>query len=227
MTTLSSVISEFGGSGSIPINMRAYMKLGAFLGWNGGVAEHSNNSAIPYTGGGTVFLSNFAAPADRDFVSDNYVAGADSYFDFFSGNFESSIGYYTGNGGASFFIWLTTPIGTAGSRTTVGKSTYGSSGQTATIAGVFDGDQNGFGTFNVQMVGDQRRSGWGGTGTSGGTSGAAPTQVTIGSTTYNFASSFVPAGTYNATYNITTWSWSAPYGGFVFGNSFTFRISIF
>lgn len=227
MTTLSSVIAEFGGSGSIPINMRAYMKLGAYAGWNGGVAEHANNSAIPYTGGGTVLLSNFASPADRDFVSDTYTEGSDFYFDFSTGNYMGVYGYGTGNGlQAAGLFYLSTNFGSPGSRTTMGKSTYGSSGQTAQIIGVYDYDNNGSTGAVVQMAGDQRRSGWGGTGTGGGTSGAAPTSVTVGSTTLSFASAFTPIGSYDAFYNITTWAWSVAFGLDGTG-TFDFRISIF
>lgn len=226
-TTLSSVISEFGGSGTIPINMRSYLKLGATLGWNGGVAEHANNSAIPVSG--TLLLSNFVSPADRDFVSDSYTDGSDIYFDIGTGTYQSVTGYGTGNGVlAAGLTFLSSNFGAAGSRTTVGKSTYGSTGQTATVIGVYNYDNNGSTGAIVQMSGDQRQSGWGGTGTSGGTSGAAPTTVTQGATTLNFSSASVAAGSYDVTYNLTTWVWpGSSFPDLNGSGTFTFSISIF
>lgn len=219
----TNVINEFGGSGSIPTNMRAYLKLGAFLNWNGGVAEHDNNSAIPTSG--SLSLSNFASPADRDFVSDTYTIGQSFGV---TGNISVGFTGYLVSGvsddpdnlrhpGLQGVVSPTT-WGAFGSRKGIGKSTYGSVGQVATLTGVWDlritfNGSFTSGTVYVQMVGDQRRSGWGGTGTAGGTSGAAPTSVTISATgqadlALNFASASVPLGSYDGTYNFTTWSWT-------------------
>lgn len=221
---LSDVISEFGGSGTIPINMRAYLKLGAFAGWYGGVAEHANNSAIPVSG--TVTLSDFVSPANRDFVSDSYTDGLAAWVSF--PNYQSAFGYATTNGLIAAGLTNLTAMGSAGSRTVMGKSTYGATGQTATIIGVYDYDNNGSTGCIVQMSGDQRRSGWGGTGTVGGTSGAAPTNIlVVGSTVLSFGSSSVPGGTYDVTYNLTTWTWPGSTFNLDGSGTFTFSISIF
>jgi hypothetical protein len=220
----TNVINEFGGSGSIPTNMRAYLKLGAVLNWNGGVAEHDNNSAIPTSG--SLSLSNFASPASRDFVSNTYTIGQafSSTFDPLIGQIDyvaAGVNDGVNNQTAIYTFTLVSPntFGTFGSRKTIGKSTYGSAGQVATLTGVWDIATylNGSyvdGNIYVQMVGDQRRSGWGGTGTAGGTSGAAPTTVTITAAgqsplTLNFSGADTPLGSYNGTYNVTTWSWSS------------------
>jgi hypothetical protein len=226
MTSLSGVISQFGGSGNVPNNMRSYLKLGAFSGWYGGVAEHDNNNLIPSSG--SLSLSNFASPANKDFVSDNYTTGFSSYVDFNIPYYEYAWGYSTTDGLSAASLNFLTGQGSPGGRTLVGKATYGSSGQEATVTGVYDYDIDGqVQGFIFQLLGDQRRSGWGGTGTSPGTSGAAPTSISILSSTLSFGSATVPNGTYNSTYNITTWDWSTQVGLFNLPATFTFSVSIF
>lgn len=216
---LSDVKTEFGGTGSIPNNMRAYLKMGAYSGWYGGVAEHDNNSAIPYSG--NLRLTNFASPADKNFVSDNYVADLTSYYDFSEPPFyQTFLGYCVNNaamtGSGLDFL---TAIGSAGSRTVVGKSTYGSSGQTATIAMIGDFDNNGTQGFIIGFTGDQRATGWGGAG-----SVQAPVAVIINSTTFTIASSTDTNGYYNNGY--TYFSWVTGQAGLSGGN-FTFQVSIY
>lgn len=226
MTTLSSVISEFGGSGTVPINMRAYLKLGAYSGWYGGVAEHENNNQIPSSG--TLLLSNFASPADRDFVSDSYTTGFSSYYDFGIPYYEQSWGYMQSGGLAAAGAIYLTGNGSPGSRTLVGKATYGATNQEATVDGVYDLDIDGqVNNFVFQLEGDQRRSGWGGTGSSPGTAGAAPTSIVVQGNTFSFSSATVPNGTYNSTYNVTTWQWTSWSGLYLNPSTFTFTVSIF
>lgn len=215
---LSTVISEFGGSGSIPINMRAYLKMGAYAGWYGGVAEHSNNSNIPYSG--TVSLSNFDSPADKDFVSDTYTYGFVDYVD--TGEppaYYSFAGYSLNNDVmyGSGLVYLDGVVGSAGSRTTVGKSTYGSSGQTATIAMAGDFYNNGAAGFIIGFTGDQRSTGWGGAG-----SIQAPYFVQILSSTLYISASTDPNGYYNNGY--TYYSWLGQVG---LSGNFTFRVGIY
>jgi hypothetical protein len=220
---LSTVISEFGGSGTVPINMRAYLKLGAYSGWYGGVAEHDNNNSIPTSG--TLLLSYFNSPADRDFVSDNYTNSLSQYVDFNIPYYEYAWGYSTSNGLAAAGLNFLSGSGSAGSRTIVGKATYGSAGQEATVTGVYDYDIDGqVQGFIFQLLGDQRRSGWGGTGNN---SGDAPTSITVLGTTLLFDNASVPNGTYNSTYNVTTWDWSTQTGLFNATTPFTFSVSIF
>ena len=38
-TSLSGVITEFGGTGTTPNNLRGYLKMGGFAGWYGGYAS--------------------------------------------------------------------------------------------------------------------------------------------------------------------------------------------
>lgn len=218
-TSLSGVKTEFGGTGTIPDNMRAYLKMGAYSGWYGGVAEHSNNSNIPYSG--NLSLTNFASPADKNFVSDTYTADTTSYFDFGEPPFyQTFVGYCVNNtamiGSGLNFL---TAIGSAGSRTTVGKSTYGSSGQTATIAMVGDFDNNGTTGFIIGFTGDQRATGWGGAG-----SVQAPVAVIINSTTFTIASSTDTNGYFNDGY--TYFSWVSGQAGLSNG-SFSFQVSIY
>ena len=216
-TSLSGVKTEFGGTGTLPDNMRGYLKMGAFLGWYGGVAEHDNNSAIPVSG--NVSLTNFASPADKNFVSDTYTADTSSYYDPAIPFSQTFIGYCLNNT-AMYESGLTTlsAIGTAGSRTVVGKSTFGSSGQTATIAMVGDFDNDGTTGFIIGFTGDQRATSWGGAG-----SIQAPVSVIINSNTFTIASSGVPNGYYNGGY--TYWSWSTQAG--LSNGSFTFQVSIY
>lgn len=219
-TSLSGVKTEFGGTGNIPDNMRAYLKMGAYAGWYGGVAEHDNNSAIPYSG--NLSLSNFASPADKNFVSDTYVANTTTYSDFGEPPFfQSFTGYCVNNtamngSGLNFLI----ATGTAGSRTVVGKSTFGSSGQTATVAMVGDFDNNGTIGFIIGFTGDQRATGWGGAG-----SVQAPVAVIINSTTFTIASSSDPNGYFNDGY--TYYSWTPSQAGLSLNDNFTFQVSIY
>ena len=217
-TSLSGVKTEFGGTGTIPDNMRGYLKMGAFAGWNGGVAEHDNNSAIPVSG--NVSLTNFASPADKNFVSDTYVAATSSYYDPGPPFTQTFIGYglnydvVIGSG-----LYELDPTGTVGSRKVVGKSTYGSTGQTATVAMIGDFDNNGSTGFIIGFTGDQRASGWGGAGNV-----QAPVSVIINSNTFTIASSSLPNGYYIGGY--TYWSWDASLAGLSNGN-FTFQVSIY
>ena len=216
-TSLSGVKTEFGGTGTIPDNMRGYLKMGAFAGWYGGVAEHDNNSAIPSSG--NLSLSNFASPADKNFVSDTYTADTDSYVDPGIPFYQTFIGYCLNNTAMyESGLYALGAIGTAGSRTVVGKSTFGSTGQTATIAMVGDFDNNGSTGFIIGFTGDQRASGWGGAGNI-----QAPVSVIINSNTFTIASSGVPNGYYNGGY--TYWSWSTQAG--LSNGSFTFQVSIY
>ena len=215
--SLSGVITEFGGTGTAPNNMRGYLKMGGFAGWYGGVAEHDNNSAIPVSG--NLSLTNFDSPADKNFVSDTYVADTSSYFDPGPPLTQTFIGYglnlavMTGAG-----LDFLDPTGTVGSRTVVGKSTYGSAGQTATVAMIGDFDNNGSTGFTIGFTGDQRASGWGGAGNV-----QAPVSVIINSNTFTIASSSTPAGYFNNGY--TYWSWTSQAG--LSNGNFTFEVSIY
>lgn len=215
---LSTVIAEFGGTGSVPINMRAYLQYGAYGGWNGGVAQHDNNSAIPNTG--TLLLSNFNSPADKDFVSDTYTPGYESNA-YDPPNYQTFYGYCSNTTvmGGSGLVYLSGPVGTAGSRINVGKSTYGSTGQTATINMIGDFDNNGYAGFIIGFSGDQRATGWGGAG-----SIQAPYQVVINGSTYGFANSDVANGTYDSGANATYWTWNNTSG---ISTNFTFIVSIY
>ena len=217
-TSLSGVKTEFGGTGTIPDNMRAYLKMGAYAGWYGGVAEHDNNSAIPSSG--NLSLSNFASPADKNFVSDTYTANTESYWDLSEPPvFQGFIGYALNNTVmADCGLGNLAATGTAGSRKVVGKSTYGSTGQTATIAMVGDFDNNGSTGFIIGFTGDQRATGWGGAGNV-----QAPVSVIINSNTFTIASSGVPNGYYNGGY--TYWSWTSQAG--LSNGNFTFQVSIY
>jgi len=216
-TSLSGVITEFGGTGTTPNNLRGYLKMGGFAGWYGGVAEHANNSAIPVSG--NLSLTNFDSPADKNFVSDTYVADTSSYFDpgppltqTFTG-YGLNLAVMTGSG-----LDFLDPTGTVGSRTVVGKSTYGSTGQTATVAMIGDFDNNGSTGFIIGFTGDQRASGWGGAGNV-----QAPVSVIINSNTFTIASSSDPAGYFNNGY--TYWSWTSQAG--LSNGNFTFQVSIY
>ena len=110
------------------------------------------------------------------------------------------------------------PTGTVGSRTVVGKSTYGSAGQTATVAMIGDFDNNGTTGFIIGFTGDQRASGWGGAGNV-----QAPVSVIINSNTFTIASSSDPAGYFNNGY--TYWSWTSQAG--LSNGNFTFQVSIY
>jgi hypothetical protein len=227
MATLNGVISEFGGSGAIPINMNSYYKLGATLGWNGGVAQHDNNSAIPTTG--ELRLSNFDSPADKDFVSDNWTQGISTYVDGLSGDTWIVTGISTLAGLAAAGFVYNDATGSAGARVNIGKSTFGASGQLAPVSGVYDWNFNGQPGFIIQMTGDQRRGlvfpvpgSWGGADI-----GYAPFTVVINSQTRTFDSAFVPDGTYDPTYNITTWSWPGGEVGLSGTGTTTFRVSIY
>lgn len=217
MGNLSTVISEFGGTGSVPINMRAYLKYGAYAGWYGGVAQHDNNSAIPSSG--TLLLSNFDSPADKDFVSDTYTYGISTYYDPGIPFSQSFNGYCASDPvmAGSGLVYLTA-CGAAGSRTYVGKSTYGSSGQVAQVNMIGDYDNDGSTGFIIGFNGDQRATGWGGAG-----SIQAPYYVTIGLNTYYFSASSDPNGYYNSGY--TYYSWPGASSGV--GGNFTFRVGIY
>ena len=216
-TSLSGVKTEFGGTGTIPTNMRAYLKMGAYTGWYGGVAEHDNNSAIPFSG--NLALTNFASPADKNFVSDTYTYGASTYYDYSEPPFYQTFGGYCLNNAAMYGsgLYSLTACGSAGSRTIVGKSTYGSSGQTATVAMVGDFDNNGTTGFIIGFTGDQRATGWGGAG-----SIQAPYQVIINSVTFSVSSSTDPNGYFNNGY--TYYSWTSGSG---ITSNFTFQVSIY
>lgn len=219
MTRLSDVKTEFGGTGSIPSNMRAYLKMGAYAGWYGGVAEHDNNSAIPYSG--NLRLTNFASPADKDFVSDTYVAASSTYYDFNIPFYQTFVGYALNNNAINNSgLFYLTAVGTAGSRVNVGKSTYGSSGQTAQVSLIGDFDDNGNTGVIIGFSGDQRATGWGGAG-----SIQAPYSITLNGNTYYMSSSAVPNGQYLGGTD-TYWVWFGAVSGLANGN-FTFRVGIY
>ena len=219
MTRLSDVKTEFGGTGSIPNNMRAYLKYGATAGWYGGVAEHDNNSAIPSSG--NLRLSNFASPADRDFVSDVYTADTSTYYDFGIPFYQTFVGYALNNNAINnsglFFL---DAVGTAGSRVNVGKSTYGSSGQTATVSLIGDFDDNGSTGVIIGFSGTQLASGWGGAG-----SIQAPYFIVLNGNTYYMASSAVPEGQFLGDTD-TYWVWFGGVSGLSNGN-FSYRVGIY
>lgn len=220
MGTLSSVISMFGGTGTVPINMRAYLKYGAYSGWYGGVAQHDNNSAIPSSG--TLLLSNFNSPADKDFVSDTYTFGTSTYYD--SNDppfFQEFVGYATNNAMQGSGLFFLAGCGTAGSRTNVGKSTFGSSGQTAQICMIGDFNNNGTTGFIIGFNGDQRATTWGGAG-----SIQAPYFVTINSTTWYISTATDSNGYYDSSTNTTFYSWTSGQAGLT-NTTYTFRVAIY
>jgi hypothetical protein len=207
----------FGGAGTIPNNMRSYLMLGAYAGFHGGVAEHDNNGDIPSSG--TVFLSDFASPADKDFVSDNYTAATSTvvvgeYFEVFTG--------YASNDAAlqNFGFGFLSSVGASGSRDNVGKSTYGSSGQTAEVQLIGDWNISDTTGVVIGFSGDHRATGWGGAG--GGIQ--APYYIVLNNTTYYMADSVVPNGSFNTTH--TYWAWTGAGSGLVDG-TFTFEVGIY
>lgn len=220
-SSLLGIINNFYGGGSYPLNLQGYNKMGAYAGWYGGVAEHDNNSAIPYSKG-SLRISQFASPADKNFISDNWTQGITSYVDGYTGEYWVANGIATQNGLYSAGFYNLSAIGSAGSRTVVGKSTYGSAGQTAQVIGVYDWNQNGTEGFIIQMAGDQRRTGWGGAGAA-----TAPVAIVINSATRNFGSAYDANGFYDSYYNITTWSWLGSPVGLSGSGSTSFTVSIF
>lgn len=223
-TSLSGVISEFGGTGSIPNNMTPYRKMAAYTGWYGGVAEHDNNSAIPYSG--NLALSNFASPADKDFVSDTYVAATSTYYDFNIPFYQTFVGYALNNAAINNSgLFYLTAVGTAGSRVNVGKSTFLPTGQTAQVSLIGDFNDDGTTGVIIGMSGDQRATGWGGAGGVGSGGVQAPYYIVLNGNTYYMSSSAVPNGQYLGGTD-TYWVWFGAVSGLVDGN-FTYRVGIY
>lgn len=236
MANLSNVTSanSFGGGGTIPLNLNQYRRGNSFLGWNGGVASHENNSNIPAVGiggsyTGNLELSDFNSPAHRDFLSGNYVSSVSTS----SSPPEAAVGYASFAALGAVGCGSLSNIGTA-NRLTVGKSTYDWTilgyAETANIEGVFDfsATSTSVDQFAVVMTGDQRRTGWGGTNPAnvGGTAGFAPTFIALGANTLSFANAVIPNGSYNNAINLTTWVWNNTMSIPLSGN-YDYSISIF
>lgn len=227
---LSEIITEFGGSTSTPNNLRAYLKCGNFLGWDGGVANHENNANVPFSG--TVNLGNFRSAGDlivdRDFESDNYTGQLTFWVSGDYSFYESKSGLCTSAASSALSLGFSGATnGTKGTIDVIGKSTYDTSpGYTelATVNSVFDYS---FGinpypdTAVFALTGDQRATGWG--------SPWKSVTVTINNSpsSLNRVDSVVPNGSYNVPNNITYWVWNNIFG-FVNGDftPYNFKCSV-
>jgi hypothetical protein len=210
---LSEIISEFGVGGTIPNNLRSYLAAGAYVGWDGGVAQHENNINIPTSGTIKIsdFRSNTTHVVDKDFESDTYSGVTSDYLDFMIPEYESVSGLWTSTGSAALgFTYVNLSGGTIGNVDYVGKSTF-NTGLTATLDSIVDyapvnGSSSTPTNAALVLAGDQRATGWGNPFIS--------VSVIIGATTTTLtrAASVVPNGTYDAINDVTIWTWNSTFG---------------
>lgn len=206
-----------------------------FIWYAAAVPEHENNVNIPSSG--TLKIGDFRSVGDnvvdKDFESDNYNGAKDQRFSFRPVDdpsiFEIASGAASVNALRTLFLPNIAIAGIIpdieGNIIEIGR-TINALGEKSTIVGIldygFDYAGNPPESGALILSGDQRATTWDLPWVS-----AAVTVNNITTTLYRLES-LIPNGSYNATYNVTSWVWNVSIFGFpnAPGSTYNFKARV-